>query len=139
MKKYIILAILTISAIPAGLALAKSGDKNAAGQISGIMVQNPVCYVKGQTEGGSLWLGYTVYWNDGHEQDYEPMKVKGNFSKTLTFNALHPEGLRNIVVCLWRYKVSSSECAKDNDGTACEYCRKNGCHMEDRIDCQNGN
>jgi len=46
---------------------------------------------------------------------------------------MRPEGLEKVVVCLWRYKVSAKRCEKDN-GKACEYCRKNGYHMEGQID-----
>ena len=136
MKKKIIFTTLVIVAASAVVLAGRSGDRNATGRITSMSVQSPICHVKGITEKGSLWLGYTVYWNDGSEQDYEPVKVKGDFSKTLSYNALKPDGVKKVTVCLWRYKVSAKQCAKERGGDACIYCRRNGCHMEDRIDCK---
>lgn len=140
MKNILIVTIvLILIATVAALALGgKSGDRNATGHISGLTASESMCSVKGRTENGSLWLGYTVRWKDGYELDYKPLNVEGNFSEILTFQ-LRPQGLEEVIVCLWRYKVSASQCAKDNGGQACEWCKRNGCHMEDRIDCMTGN
>ncbi len=114
----------------------KSGDKNATGKISQMKVSGSTVAVKGRTKKGKLWLGCTVRWKDGYEKDYSPLKVKGAFSKTITFK-LRPQGVDKVTVALWRYKVSEKRCKKDN-GSACEYCKKNGYHMEGRIDIQSG-
>ena len=116
----------------------KSGDGDATGEITQLKVRNPNATVTGITRNGNLWLAYTVYWNDGTEGDYEPIRVgTGKFTKTISWSAMHPEGLHEVIVCLWRHKVSSSRCAKDN-GEACQYCKKNGFHMEGRMDRQTG-
>ena len=138
MKKKVITTILSLLLVCLVASIAWAwGSNNATGQITQLKVWNPNATVTGRTEGGSLWLAYTVRWNDGLEKDYEPMKVKGDFSKTLSFQ-VRPQGLSEVIVCLWREKVSSSECAKRNGGQPCQYCRKNGFHMEDRIDRQPG-
>ncbi len=133
-KNRIILALTFL--VLAVTAWAWGGS--ATGQITDLTVSSPMAQVKGHTDNGSLWLAYTVYWDDGHEEDYKPKKVKGKFSESLSFQA-RPQGLSEVVVCLWRDKVSASECAKNNGGKACEFCRKNGFHMEDRVDRTTGN
>lgn len=138
-KKTWVLTLIVVMLISTAVFAwgGKSGDKNASGRITDLKVWAAGASVKGITEDGSLWLAYTVYWSDGYERDYTPIKVKGAFSKSLTFQA-RPQGLDEVIVCLWRYKVSKSRCAKDNGGTACQYCQKNGIHMEGRIDRKTG-
>jgi hypothetical protein len=114
----------------------KDGDSNATGQITKLTVRNPFAIVEGATSKGKLWLAYTVKWADGTEKDYTPQKVTGKFTERLTFQA-RPQSLGEVTVCLWRYKVSKNRCAKDN-GKACEYCGKNGFHMEGRVARQTG-
>lgn len=139
-KKIVVISMLIVMATTV-TALAwggKSGDKNATGEITQLKVWNPNATVTGITRKGKLWLAYTVYWNDGIEKDYKPIRVgKGKFTKTISWSAMHPEGLDKVVVCLWRYKVSAKRCAKDN-GKMCEYCKKNGFHMEGRVDTETG-
>ena len=139
MKKTLIVTIvLILTTVTTVFAFrGKSGDKNATGHISDLRVSKLMCSVNGRTENGGLWLAYTVRWKDGYELDYKPVKVKGSFSKTLYYKA-RPQGLDEVIVCLWRYKVSAKRCAKDNGGTACQYCRKNGIHMEGRVDRRSG-
>ncbi len=139
MKKMIVVATMAVLATAVtALALGgKSGDGNATGKITELKVSSPTASVQGIPRKGALWLAYTVRWEDGRTADYKPIKVKGKFSKTLTF-ALRPQGLREVIVCLWRYKVSEKRCAKDRKGTACQYCRKNGFHMEGRQDRRTG-
>ena len=137
-KNLMITLVLILTMVTAVFARGgKSGDKNATGQINNLSVWAAGASVNGITEDGKLWLGYTVYWNDGYERDYPPLKVKGSFSKSLTFQA-RPQGLDKVIVCLWRYRISKKRCAKDNGGTPCQYCKKNGCHMEGRMDCKTG-
>ena len=114
----------------------KDGDGDATGQITKLIVKNPMAIVEGKTSKGKLWLAYTVRWDDGREIDYKPVEVKGEFKKTLSFQA-RPQSLDEVIVCLWRYKISKARCEKDN-GTACEYCKKNGFHMEGRVDRRTG-
>lgn len=76
-------------------------------------------------------------WNDGWEKDYEPVKVRGNFSKSLYFQA-RPQGVSEAIVCLWRYKVSKDNCSVDSQGADCKHFNKNGFYMEDRIDQRRG-
>lgn len=140
-KTHAIAAILLVGTLMLPVAAwawgGKSGDGNASGQITQLKVSASGASVQGTTRNGKLWLAYTVYWNDGLEKDYTPVKVKGKFSENLSFQ-LRPQGVERIVVCLWRYKVSEKRCAKDNGGNACQYCRKNGFHMEGRIDRRSG-
>ena len=138
MKKKVIVTTLSLVLVCLTASAAWAwGSNKATGQITGLKVANPVATVTGKTEGGSLWLAYTVRWNDGLEKDYAPIKVKGDFSKSLSFQ-VRPQGLKEVIVCLWKNKVSSSDCAKKHNGTACQYCQKNGFHMEGRVDRKTG-
>lgn len=137
-KKIVVISMLIVMATTV-TALAwggKSGDKNATGKINQMKVSGPSVTVDGSTQKGKLWLGYTVQWKDGYEKDYSPVRVKGKFSKTLYFK-VRPQGVEKVTVALWRYKVSEKRCKKDN-GSACQYCTKNGYHMEGRIDTKSG-
>lgn len=135
-KKTLVLILIAVMFI--STVVFARGDKNASGRITDLKVWPAGASVSGITEKGSLWLGYTVYWSDGYEKDYPPIKVKGSFSKSLVFQ-VRPQGLDEVITCLWRYKVSAKRCAKDNGGTPCQYCRKNGFHMEGRMDRKTGN
>lgn len=134
MKKVLMLVVVVVLAVSAvAFARGKSGDKNATGRITKLSVWASGASVSVRTSGGSLWLAYTVRWKDGYLRDYAPIKVRGTDSKSLTFQ-LRPQGISEVIVCLWRYKVSSSYCAKNRGGSACQYCRSMGFHMEGRQD-----
>jgi hypothetical protein len=139
MKKFLLISsLLTITVVSAALAFGgRSGDGDAKGMISELAVSHSMTTVSGRTENGKLWLGYTVYWKDNFEKDYPPMEVKKTFTKTLTYQ-LRPQGVNKVTVCLWNYKVSKDKCAEERGGTPCIYCRKNGFHMEGRVDCRSG-
>lgn len=133
-----IVAVITLTAAASAWAWGgKSGDRNAKGRITELKVHASQATVQGITSKGSLWLAYTVRYHDGVEVDHEPVKVKGKFTKTVYYQP-RPQGLKAVLVCLWRYKVTAKRCAKDNGGKACQYCRKNGFHMEERMDGEMG-
>ncbi len=131
------LVLLTMFAVIAVsvMAWAKTGDRNATGRITSAKANAVLITVAGRTEKGYLWLGCTIRYEDGTEKDRDVKKVKGKFSKTFSSDPIKwaMNEVDSVVVALWRWKVSSKECAKNRGGTACEYCRKNGYHMEDRI------
>ena len=128
--------ILTSAFIMLVAASVWAWGGKATGCITNLKVSPATASVQGTTEGGSLWLAYTVRWKDGREEDYKPVKVKGKFSKNLSYQ-LRPQGLDEVIVCLWQDKVLRKECEKKN-GQACQYCRKNGFHMEGRVDRKSG-
>ena len=135
--RLIVLVAMCLSITTIALAWGgKDGDSNATGQITKLTMMSPTAFVEGTTSKGKLWLAYTARWEDGREIDYPPQRVSDKFRKTLTFQA-RPQGLDEVTVCLWRYKISKARCEKDN-GQACQYCRKNGFHMEDRVDRRTG-
>lgn len=114
----------------------KSGDKDATGEITSVKVTQVSVTVQGNTSDGPLWLGCTVTYKDGLEYDVPESaveKVKGKFTGTILYR-LRPQGVDSVTVALWRWKVSKKRCAKDNDGEPCQYCKKNGFHLEDRQD-----
>ena len=112
----------------------KSGDRNATGSISDAKASESFVTVKGRTESGSLWLGCTVTYKDDYEHDVTGVKkVKGSFTTSLSYK-LRPQGVDSVTVALWRWKISKSRCAKNNGGEACEHCKKNGFHFEERQD-----
>jgi hypothetical protein len=73
------------------------------------------------------WLGVTAVWN-GREKDFPAKPVSGKFSETYSLSIGEmPEAVDSGVTwiaCLWEKKV---------DNCGCEYCRRNGYHMEGRI------
>jgi len=131
MKCALLLAAVVAVALGA-VVLAKSGDKNATGHLSKVVASHASTRAVGRTDGGSLWLGCTVEYNNGIEMDLDVKKVNGSFDTTFYYK-LDPEGVREVIVALWRWKVDKGECAKNHGGQACEWCNKNGYHLEDRI------
>jgi hypothetical protein len=129
-SRWLILAVACVSLSATALAWGgRDGDGDAVGRITRFDVKNPFAVVEGTTSKGKLWLAYTVVWKDGKQIDYQPIRVKGSFRETLTFQA-RPQGLSRVIVCLWRYKVSKSRCVKERgDGTACKSCKNMGFHM----------
>ena len=133
--RWSLLPLVCVLLIPSS-ALAwggKDGDSNATGEITDVKATASHAVVTGSTEDGSLWLGCTVTYNDDGEFDRKPVKVRGKFRELLTF-AVRGPGVRTVTVALWRWKISAKRCTKDNGGEMCEYCRKNGYHLEDRVD-----
>lgn len=110
------------------------GGAIPAGRITQMEIANPFVEVHGIVNNSSLWLGCTVHWKDGCHEKHEPVKVSGKFSEKLYFKLRQAE-LTNATVYLWKRKITKEVCEKDN-GSACQYCRENGFHMEGRIDSQ---
>ncbi len=125
------IGILVALAAPPS-AFAKKGDKNATGNISSVTAHEFQVEVKGRTENGPLWLGCTVMYEDGVERDLKVRKVKGGFREIISFQ-IRPQGVSDVIVALWRWKVDKGECTKGDPGPG-EWCRRSGYHMEDRID-----
>ena len=104
--------------------------------------------VKGWTKGGgmfkkSLWLGCTFYPDRKPiaQIDRKPVKVSGKFTEKFVgkMGVNFKKGMEvPYVACLWRTKVSKRKCSKKNGGKPCEYCTKNGYHMEGRVDSMRG-
>ncbi len=75
-----------------------------------------------------VWLGVTVVV-DGKEQDYQVVEVKGKFTKDYNLKSLldmanAANSSIKWIVCLWEKKVNNC---------GCQYCKRNGYHMEGRI------
>ena len=108
----------------------KSGDKNGAGRI--ISVSAPKVggsgWVEYEVTRGKLWLAWSYRYN-GRTIDYNPVLVKGKGKKNIPFQT-NPAGNGSLYVKLWKFKVSSRACAKQNGGRKCQYCQSNGYHME---------
>ncbi len=73
------------------------------------------------------WLGVTAQWG-GKEKDFPVKKVSGKFSEHYTLSVYEmPEAVDagvTWIACLWEKKV---------ENCGCEYCKRNGYHMEGRI------
>ena len=86
--------------------------------------------IKGTTFGEKMYLGFT-WLTPGGEVDVDVQKVKGNFTKSFTV-PLYKIDKGNMecdyVASLWHKKVKKSKCKQG----PCQYCRKNGYHMEGR-------
>ncbi len=93
------------------------GGKNATGKITSLDNGRgtPYAIVKGYTEGGKLWLGFSYKCgNKPSWKDIDPVKVNGKFSHRFTMKVC-PQGYSAIRSCLWK--------GKDGD------------LMEGRVDC----
>ena len=134
-------------------AVAKEGDSDATGKITS--VENAVFQirVKGSTRNGPLWLGCTFFPGTARERDLQAERknvrgkdclfvCSGDFDHTFkvprsleewAMGVARGEGDAPYVVALWRYYVFREDCHEGPGGGACEYCRKNGYHLEDCV------
>ena len=82
-----------------------------------------------------LYLGVTVIVN-GEEKDFPVHVVRGRFKETYTLSAYSMVssggGDMTWVAALWRGRQNRDCCAAFNS-SPCEYCRKNGYHLTNRI------
>jgi hypothetical protein len=102
---------------------AKKGDGNATGTVTASSSLMDVI-VKGNVDGGYLWLGFTLIYSDGYEDDKAAVEVKGNFKKSYTVSPTRAaSGSVNYVASLWRWKIDKSECKADG----CILCREKKC------------
>ena len=137
MKKLIaICAVMTLFLLlSAGVVLAKKGDKNAGGGFSKPKNVMMDVVIEGATWDGPLWLGFTWLTPTG-DIDVDVQKVNGDFKKNFTVPLYKID--KNSMSCkyavsLWRWKVSKKECNRGPNGGPCNFCKKNGYHMEDRV------
>lgn len=74
--------------------------------------------------------------SDGTEIDRPVQKVQNGFTKSFTSDPVEfaTNKIDKVIVALWRWKVSKNECHNGEGGGPCEWCKKNGYHMEGRID-----
>lgn len=113
----------------------KSGDKNGAGRIISVNAPKtgPIAFVEYEVTRGKLWLAWSYKYN-GRTLDYKPIRLsKGKGKKSISFQ-MNPAGNGRLYVTLWKFKVSSKACARQNGGRACQYCKKRSYHMEGRVD-----
>ena len=111
----------------------KSGDKNGAGRIINVNSSSGgIGWVEYEITRGKLWLSWSYKYN-GRTIDYKPVQIKGKGKKNISYQ-MNPAGNGTLYVTLWKFKVSSRACAKQNGGRKCQYCQKNGYHMEGRVD-----
>jgi hypothetical protein len=141
---------VVVASVLAATALARQGDPNASGQITEVIdtatlpgakfPTNTNLTVRGKTENGYLWLGCTFFPDTNNEIDKPAVKVKGTFTEKFPVPLLggltrgEMTGDVDYAVALWRWKVSRSECHDGDSGGPCDWCRKNGYHLEDRVD-----
>ena len=62
--------------------------------------------------------------------------VKRGFDLKLG-NEIAEGGITNYTVCIWGKKVNAAKCLIEN-GSLCEYCKKKGFHLENRLTCYDG-
>jgi len=139
---WMLLCVVGIFIVP---ALARKGDKNATGTIT---AQSSTMFVvtKGTTSKGSLWLGFTFFYPKDYVEDKPVKKVRRSFKESYTVSPTRAaRGEVKYVASLWRWKVDISECKavcvycrdkemhKEHKYEPCQYCKKNGYHMEGRM------
>lgn len=99
-----------------------------AAEIYAVSAAAPIITVSVTGVGGeSLWLGCSVK-KGGKWIDLDAIKVTRNGE----YQFMRVRGFDEYLVSLWRRKVSAAECKKIN-GKACEWCRKNGYHLDDQV------
>lgn len=106
MKKTVRLATIIIAITVAVTSIAFAwGSKDATGEITSIdqAGASPYVTVQGNTEGGSLWLGFSFKCGNGGWEDRKPKKVKGNFTEQFSMR-MCPQGYSQIRSCLWKGK-----------------------------------
>lgn len=138
-------------------AAGRDGDPNARGRINYVKNGTFEIIIEGETSGGPLWLGCTLFPGTDREQDLEAKQsnnrflfwCSGDFTKKFEVPGIGSrlyeiatKGSSGLdvpyVVALWRWKVDRSECKNGPNGGPCEWCRKNGYHLEDRVDIGRG-
>jgi hypothetical protein len=113
-------------------------DPNTTGKITRVEATQTSIIVEGYTNSGSLWLGCTIRPDaKAMEEDRKPIKVKGQFKESFTGKS-GVFGEIPFAVALWRNKINKSQCSEINRDNACNYCQRNGFHMEGRVDYQAG-
>lgn len=147
-RSYFILLLLfsCLLTLPSD-AFCRDGDPDARGRIDQVTNTLYEIVVEGKTSNGPLWLGCTVIHKSGREQDLEAKHsgkclifCSGDFREKFKMPASLTSGEISLdyVVALWRWKVEQSECHKGRNGGPCEWCRRNGYHLEDRVDIGRG-
>ena len=119
-----ILAIVTIGAVSVFAGGRIIDVKSSSG------VQAIITY---EVTSGKLWLAWSYEMN-GRMIDYKPVAVKKGTRTKVVSLPMDPGSTGTLHISLWNKKVSSRKCAKQNGGTACQYCKKNKYHMEGRVD-----
>ncbi|MCK5543203.1 MAG: hypothetical protein KAI40_10980 [Desulfobacterales bacterium] len=115
MKRVIWLTIIIMLSLT--ITAFSWGNKNATGSITSINHNRgsvPFVSVEGNTEGGSLWLGFSFKCGNGGWEHRKPVKVKGDFNEQFTMS-MCPQGYSQIRACLWK--------------------GQSGGLMKDRVDC----
>jgi hypothetical protein len=153
----LLLAIGVVLVAFASNAIGRDGDPDARGRINYVKNGTFEIIVEGETSGGPLWLGCTLFPGTDREQDLEAKQsnnkflfwCSGDFKKKFDLPSIGSrlyeiatKGSSGLdvpyVVALWRWKVDRSECKNGPNGGPCEWCRKNGYHLEDRVDIGRG-
>ncbi len=133
---------------------SREGDPDAIGKITSVKNEFAQIRVKGNTQKGPLWLGCTFFPGTLKERDLQAVRknvrgkdclffCSGDFDETFTvpnwiMGMAKGENQAEYVVALWRYYVPKNECNKGNNNGPCQYCLKNGYHLEDRVDIGRG-
>ena len=77
------------------------------------------------------WLGVTAVVN-GTEIDFSPREVNGKFKVNYTISATQLAkaggGSPIWIAKLYQFKINKATC--ELNGSACSYCKKNGCHLD---------
>ena len=124
------------------------GDSDGKGRISNARADMFGVTVEGEMEAGSLWLGCT-FTVGGTEYDQPVKNVKAGllgrdkkfqvkFNAPSVIDRIPEGGSYDYALALWRYRVPREKCHKGEGRKPCEYCERNGYHMEDRVDTHSG-
>ena len=79
-----------------------------------------------------LFLGVTAII-DGEEKDFGVRIVNGRFKEEYSISMYDMSDDIKWIACLWKGKMRKENCAMRNNGNPCQYCRKNGYHLDERV------
>ena len=94
---------------------------------------------------GTKWVGATLRNASGVEQDQDAIQVENGKTYNLSTSispALHSGGgwdmnanINSIqyMLALWGNRIDARNCKSGVNGKPCNYCQKNGYHMEERL------
>lgn len=88
-----------------------------------------VCDYDSGDNGRRYWVGCTLISKQGDELDLSPKRVSGKGKVTFVVDSRSFSHASSYAVGLWKTKV---------ENCGCDYCRKNGFHLEGRLDSSGG-
>lgn len=120
-----IIRLLGVGVIVVGCLTTAEAQTISAREYGSVVV----CEYDTESPRAVCWIGCSVLIKDGSEYDLPPQKVRGRGSVSFVIPSRLQGEAESYAVAMWRKIV---------DNCGCRYCRKNGYHLEDRLDYSKG-